>query len=63
MLTQVPLHEIRRYLIKHGFIKVGTTTPNDVLRQMYSSAMMICGEVQNHNQETLMYNFLYNKED
>jgi hypothetical protein len=63
MLNQVPLHEIRRYLIKHGFIKVGTTTPNDVLRQMYSSAMMICGEVQNHNQETLMYNFLYNKED
>tara|TARA_B100000035_G_C21011978_1_gene560063 strand:- start:450 stop:1418 length:969 start_codon:yes stop_codon:yes gene_type:complete len=59
-LKQVPIEEIRKYLIKHGFIRVGTTTPNDVLRKMYESALLICGEIQNYNSETLMYNFMNN---
>ena len=57
-MKQVPITEIRAYLMKHGFIKIGTTTPNDVLRQMYEAALLVCGEVQNHNKETLMFNFL-----
>ena len=56
----MPIEEIKKYLIKHGFIKVGTTTPNDVLRKMYESALLICGEIQNYNSETLMYNFINN---
>lgn len=59
-LKQVPIEEIKRYLIKHGFVKIGTTTPNDVLRKMYESALLICGEIQNYNSETLMYNFINN---
>ena len=62
LLKQTPLSEIRKYLIKHGFIKIGSTTPNDVLRKMYETALLICGEVQNHNSETLMYNFLNNND-
>ena len=64
-LKQVPIEDIRKYLIKHGFIRVGTTTPNDVLRKMYESALMICGEVKNHNPDNLLYNFLHDdtKED
>jgi hypothetical protein len=58
LLQQVPLQEVRKYLMKHGFIRIGTNTPNDVLRQMYEAALLICGEVQNHNAETLMYNFV-----
>ena len=58
LLKQISITEIRAYLIKHGFIKVGSTTPNDVLRKMYESALLICGDVQNHNKETLMYNFM-----
>lgn len=61
-LKQTSLSEIRKYLIKHGFIKIGSITPNDVLRKMYETALLICGEVQNHNPETLMYNFLNNNE-
>ena len=57
-LKQVPIDEIKKYLIKHGFTKIGTTTPNDVLRKMYESALLICGEVTNYNAETLTYNFL-----
>lgn len=62
LIKQVPIHEIRRYLIKHGFIKVGSNTPNDILRKMYESAMLICGEIQNHNPDNLLYNFLHDVE-
>ena len=62
LLQQVPLQDVRKYLMKHGFIKIGTITPNDVLRQMYEAALLICGEVQNHNSETLMYNFINNND-
>ena len=58
LLKQVPIDEIKKYLTKHGFTKIGTTTPNDVLRKMYESALLICGEVTNYNAETLTYNFL-----
>jgi len=62
LIKQVPIHEIRRYLIKHGFIRIGSNTPNDVLRKMYESAMLICGEIQNHNPDNLLYNFLHDVE-
>jgi hypothetical protein len=58
LLKQTPIHEVKQFLIKKGFIKVGTTTPNDVLRKMYESVSLICGEVQNHNPENLLYNFM-----
>jgi hypothetical protein len=57
-LKMIPIHEVRSYLIKNGFIKVGSNTPNDVLRKMYESALLICGEVKNHNPDNLLYNFL-----
>ena len=63
ILQQVPLQEVRKYLMRHGFIKVGTITPNDVLRQMYEAALLICGEVHNHNSDTLMYNFVNNNDN
>ena len=56
LLKQVPIQEVKSYLMKRGFIKVGSTAPSDVLRKMYESAIMICGEVQNHNPDNLLYN-------
>jgi len=58
LLKQVNIQEIKSYLMKRGFIKVGSTAPNDVLRKMYESAIMICGEIQNHNPENLLYNYM-----
>jgi hypothetical protein len=58
LLKQVPMEEIKKYLIKHGFIKIGTTAPNDVLRKIYESAIMMGGEIQNYNSENLLYNYL-----
>jgi hypothetical protein len=56
-LKQIPINEVRTYLVKKGFIKVGTSAPNDVLRKMYESVFLICGEVENHNSENLLYNY------
>jgi hypothetical protein len=57
MLKQIPMQEIKRELIKKGFIRVGSIAPNDVLRKMYESVSLICGEIQNHNPDNLLYNF------
>jgi hypothetical protein len=57
-IRQTPLTEVKRYLIKKGFIKVGSIAPPDVLRKMYESALLMCGEIQNHNADNLLYNYL-----
>lgn len=62
LLKQTPIKEVRRFLIKKGFIKVGSNTPNDVLRKMYETVSLICGEIQNHNPENLLYNFIHDTE-
>jgi len=59
LMKQTSMEEIKKYLIKRGLIKVGSTAPNDVLRKMYESAQLICGEIQNHNPDNLLYNFLH----
>jgi hypothetical protein len=61
LLKQVSIQEIKKYLIKRGFIKVGSTAPNDVLRKMYESAILIGGDVQNHNPENLLFNFIHSE--
>lgn len=58
-LKQIPIEEIRAVLIKKGFIKVGSLATNDVLRKMYESMLLVCGEVENHNPENLLYNYLH----
>jgi hypothetical protein len=59
LLKQTPISEIKHFLVKRGFIKVVSNTPNDILRKMYESISLICGEVQNHNSENLLYNYLH----
>ena len=59
LLKQVPMHEVKKYLIKKGFIKVGSVAPNDVMRKMYESAVLVGGEIQNHNADNLLYNYLH----
>ncbi len=58
MLKSVSIDEVKKYLIKHGFIKIGSDAPNDILRKMYESALLICGDVHNHNPDNLLHNFL-----
>lgn len=58
LLKQVPINDVKRFLIKQGIIRVGSTTPNDVLRKMYETLSLICGDVYNHNPDTLLYNYM-----
>ena len=62
-LKNIPIAEVRKYLLKQGFIKVGTNSPNDVLREMYENAKLVCGEVKNHNPENLLYNYFHAAEE
>lgn len=62
MLKQTPIEEIRKTLVKKGFIKHGSSAPNDVLRKIYESVQMIGGEVSNYNADNLLYNFFTDKE-
>lgn len=59
-LKLTPIAEVKKYLIKNGFIKVGSIAPNDVLRKMYETAMLACGEIHNYNPENLVYNYFNN---
>jgi hypothetical protein len=61
LLKQTPIGEIRKYLIKKGLIKVGSTAPNDVLRKMYESVALIGGDINNYNPENLLYNYFNGK--
>jgi len=58
LLKQTPIQDVKKYLIKHGLIRVGSITPNDVLRQMYECLSLVCGEIHNHNPDTLLYNYI-----
>jgi len=62
MLKQTPIQDVKKFLLKKGFIKIGTSAPNEVLRKMYESVSMICGEIQNHNSENFLYNYLHDSE-
>jgi hypothetical protein len=58
-LKQIPIEDVRKHLIKCGLLKIGSTAPNDVLRKMYESTQLLCGEIQNHNPDNLLHNFLH----
>ena len=52
--------DIREYLRKRGLYKIGSSAPDDILREIYKNAILT-GEVENNNSSTLMHNFLNEK--
>lgn len=56
-LRQVSLDDVRKLLIQKGLIKIGSAAPSDVLRKMYESVSLMCGDVTNHNGDNLVYNY------
>ncbi len=56
-LTKKNMLDVKRFLKKHGLIKAGTTCPNDVLREMYQSAILT-GYVSNKNKDNLIHNYI-----
>ena len=62
-LKQTPIAEVKRYLVKHGLIRVGTASPDYMLRKLYESVQMVPGEIHNHNVDNLLYNFMNTRDD
>jgi hypothetical protein len=56
-IKQTSMEDIRKYLVKHGFIRVGSIAPNDVLKQMYESLHLMNADIKNHNPENMLYNY------
>jgi hypothetical protein len=53
------ISKIKKYLREHNLIRIGSTTPNDVLKTMYESAIL-SGYVNNSSDDVMLHNYLNN---
>ena len=57
-LKQTPIRLVKQFLYEKGLIKVGSIAPDDVLRNMYETTSLLCGELNNHDVEIMLHNFI-----
>ena len=53
------ISKIKKYLREHNLIRIGSTTPTDVLKTMYESAIL-SGYVNNNSDDVMLHNYLNN---
>ena len=53
------LMNIKKYLREHNLLRIGSTTPNDVLKTMYENAIL-SGYVENKSDDVILHNYLNN---
>lgn len=56
-LDKHSMSDIREYLQKRKLYKVGSTAPDDVLRELYKNSYLT-GDIENKNSEILIHNYL-----
>lgn len=56
-LKKKSILDIKNYLRKHNLIKVGSSAPNDVLRQIYEQSIL-AGDINNNNNNNFLVNNL-----
>ena len=60
LLKQKSILEVKNYLKKRNLLKVGSTAPNDVIRQIYEQSIL-CGDVKNLSDDALIHNYINEK--
>ena len=60
-LKDVDIGEVKKYLRQHNLINTGSSSPNDVLREIYEKAIL-SGDVTNKNTSNLLHNFMHDDE-
>ena len=56
-LDKHTMTDIRNYLRTRKLYKIGSTAPDEVLREIYKNAYLT-GNVENNSSETLVHNYL-----
>ena len=56
ILKKKEIGEIKDYLKKHNLIKIGTSAPENILRELYENAYL-AGDIQNKNKQILLHNW------
>ena len=57
VLKETPIGVVKDFLRERGFIKMGSSAPDNILRQIYESCFL-SGDVNNLNGENLLHNYL-----
>ncbi len=58
-LKKRPLSKIKNYLRKHNLIKIGSTAPEHIVRNIYENSFL-SGDIYNKNINTLLHNYMDN---
>jgi hypothetical protein len=59
-LNQKSINDIKKYLRSRNIIKIGSTSPNDILRKMYEQCVLT-GNINNKNAANLVHNYVNEK--
>lgn len=57
ILKKKSINQIKKYLRKHNFIKIGSSAPNDVLKDMFVD-LYTSGDVYNKSADILLHNYI-----
>ena len=61
MLDKHEIAKVRTYLRNRGLLKVGSSAPDDILRELYRNAFL-AGDIHNKSTDVLMHNYMANEE-
>jgi len=61
MLDKHEIAKVRTYLRNRGLLKVGSSAPDDILRELYRNAFL-AGDINNKSTDVLLHNYMANEE-
>ena len=59
-INQTSIHDIKKYLRDRNMIKIGSNSPNDVLRKLYEQCIL-AGDITNNSENIMLHNFINDK--